>query len=151
MANFVGHSIGGIITSSIGCCVLMYNKERWNISLEEIMIFPLVSFMFSLFPDIDIKSKPSKFFYSIIIISLVYFYYIKMYSLANVVAIVSLIPQIVSHRGFFHSIYAAILIPALMTYIIPLEINKIVLYMFAIGGYYTHLILDSKFCRIFLK
>ena len=151
MANFLGHSIGGIVTSSVGCFVLFYNKERLNISTEELIIFPLVSYMFSLFPDIDIKSKPSKFFYSIIIISLIYFYYMKMYSLANVVAIVSLIPQIVSHRGFFHSIYAAFIIPAIMVFILPSGVNKMFLYYFALLGYYTHLVLDSKYFRIFFK
>ena len=151
MANFVGHSVGGIITSTVGCAIVTYNREHLNVSLEELIILPVVSYMFSIFPDIDIKSTPSKFFYSIIIISLIYLFYNEMYAFANILGIVSLIPQIVSHRGFFHSYFAAMLIPLAVTYSVPFGDNKLFLYLFAISGYYTHLILDSKFARLFLK
>ncbi len=146
MSNFSGHATAGIIASSICACALTYTKSKFNLSVDDIIIPSMLMFVFSLFPDIDIKSTPSKIFYTIIMGVLIYLYLNGLYQLGNILAIIAIIPQIVSHRGIFHSPITAIILPSSVFYLkyigeIDLKL-AILVYIGSVIGYCIHLTLD---------
>ena len=146
MSNFAGHATAGIVASSVCAGVLVYTKTKWNLSVDDIVIPSMLMFIFSLFPDIDIKSTPSKIFYTIIFVSLLYLYLNELYQLGNLLAIVAIVPQIVSHRGVFHSPITAFALPSFVFYLkyigeIDLKLALLV-YVGSVIGYFIHLTLD---------
>jgi len=146
MSNFAGHATAGIVASSVYAGVLVYCKGKFNLSIDDIVMSTVSLFVFSLFPDIDIKSTPSKIFYTIILGVLLYLYLSGLYQLGNILAIIAIIPQIVSHRGIFHSPFTAIVLPSYVFYLkyigeIDLKL-AILVYVGSVVGYLTHLALD---------
>lgn len=146
MSNFAGHATAGFVASSVYAGSLFYVKSKWNLSVDDIVIPSMLMFVFSLFPDIDIKSTPSKIFYTIILGALIYLYVNGLYQLGNLIAILAIIPQIVSHRGIFHSPFTALVLPSCVFYLkyigeIDLKL-AILVYIGSVIGYCIHITLD---------
>lgn len=103
--------------------------------------------VFSLFPDIDIKSTSSKIFYSVFLIYLVLLYLMKRYALGHISAIFGMIPQITRHRGLFHHPITAVILPSYPIFVWIngyMQLNvAIAISLAGIGGYFTHLFLDK--------
>ena len=146
MSNFAGHATAGILTSSIFGGALLYTKTKVGFDANDIIIPSASMLIFSLFPDIDIKSIPSKIFYSIILMVLGYCYINGLHQLGILIAMISLIPQLVSHRGIFHSPVTAIILPSsvfYLKYIGVIDLNlAILIYIASVIGYCVHLTLD---------
>lgn len=142
MSDFKGHRNLGLLSSIVVMIVLLLLRH----TIPIILTCGFITLLFSIFPDIDTKSTPSKLFYSLIIVYLTYTYIItKQYRIANLVAIISLIPQILTHRGILHSPITALVLPACVFIVFPglysIDIN-IIMYLSGVMGYMTHLILD---------
>lgn len=146
MSNFAGHATAGIVASSIYAGALFYVKSKWNLSVYDIIMPSMLMLVFSLFPDIDIKSTPSKVFYTVILGALLYLYLSGLYKLGNLLAIIAIIPQVVSHRGIFHSPITAFVLPSCVFYLkyigeIDLKL-AILVYIGSVIGYCIHITLD---------
>lgn len=149
MSNFSGHYKGGLISATtLTAAVFVGNQHfHWNL---EIIAYPCIwcnTLFFSLFPDVDIKSTPSKMFYRAVFIVLCILYFLKKFESASLVAILSITPQMTKHRGFFHHKLTALTLPGYSfllysQHYIGLQF-AIFLYIAGVIGYYTHLFLDG--------
>ena len=148
MSNFNGHRNGGYVASIliIGAGILLSNMNLIKLTYVQIAACGLSTFLFALFPDIDTKSTPSKYFYGGLIVVLSVMFYYKTHIAAHIISIIALVPQITKHRGFFHNKLTGLLIPAysfLLVYFNYIDIQfAIPLYVAGVTGYYTHLLLD---------
>ena len=62
MSNFNGHFTGGLVVATVGTCaaVALNSNFNWHLQPRDFAYMWGSGVFFSLFPDIDIKSKPSK-------------------------------------------------------------------------------------------
>jgi membrane-bound metal-dependent hydrolase YbcI (DUF457 family) len=146
MSNFDGHYKGGVIGAvvTVACVSLIGERDVLHLAAAG-----LSTLTFALFPDIDIKSTPSKLFYSAFLVYLGVLYYLKEFKLATISSMIAMLPQVTKHRGIFHSIAAAILIPSYplyLTHIDRIDMRlAIILWASGVAGYLIHLMLDKKF------
>jgi len=142
MSNFKGHALGGITAALAVGGGLWATGHSPNI----IMSGATATFLFSLFPDLDVKSTPSKVFYYIVFIALSWLYYTDEHRLAHLIAMVALIPQLVNHRGILHSRITSIVLPLATVFLAPLGIatphDALILGGCGVLGYNVHLALD---------
>ena len=145
MSNFNGHYKGGLVGASVSMISIVSLGETNYINICAVGLSTLT---FSLFPDIDIKSTPSKIFYALFLVYLAVLYHLEQYKLATLSSMIAISPQITKHRGIFHSHYAAILIPIYPIYFYYNDsiTKSLFLSLWAAGtfGYYIHLALDKK-------
>lgn len=145
MSNFDGHYRGGVIGSLVTVTCVSLTGERDILTLAAAGLSTLT---FALFPDIDIKSTPSKLFYSAFLVYLGTLYYVKEFKLATISSMIAILPQVTKHRGIFHSIISAILIPAYPFYLAHIDCIDIrlatILWVSGMTGYFIHLMLDKK-------
>ena len=151
MSNFNGHFTGGLIASCIGTSIAVIGNQHmhWMLSIEDCAFIWSSTLFFSLFPDIDIKSKPSKIFYTAFFIGLCYLYLTKRFETATILSMLAITPQMTKHRGFFHYKITALLIPA-YTFILYGQHymtlhTAVAMYFAGVVGYFTHLLLDNEF------
>ena len=106
MPGFRGHLIGGTITYLM---ILQYLK---SIPMQPSVI--ISGFVFclvgSLFPDVDIKSKGQKLFYSCALVILCCFLYYERTDLFIGLSLLATVPLLVKHRGIFHQLWFLIFI-----------------------------------------
>jgi len=110
----------------------------------EWMLFALAG---SLFPDVDIKSKGQKLFYRIIVGLILISLYKNHLNLAVYLALFSILPMLVRHRGLFHTTWFIIVLPiagALVAtnYLPAYRYSLFYDAAFFIVGALTHLIMD---------
>ncbi|MBD3290821.1 hypothetical protein GF337_18585 [candidate division KSB1 bacterium] len=107
-----------------------------------------ITYLGALFPDIDIKSKSQKIIYVLLLILLSLLIAYHYYGWAAGIGFFAVWAIITKHRGFLHSIFAAVIIPVPLLFI-PLFINlsyKSIGYEFyiaALFGYLSHLQADK--------
>ena len=146
MSNFNGHYKGGLIGATLVVVGGILSGIEEPIHL---IAMGLSTLAFALFPDIDIKSTPSKIFYGLFLIYLTVLYYLQEFKLATISSMIAMLPQVTKHRGVFHSVMAAIIIPAYPLYFSQtgsIEIRQAVtLWVCGTVGYFIHLVLDKKF------
>jgi len=146
MSNFNGHYKGGLVGAVISVGIGVAIGETEPVKLLAIAMSTLA---FALFPDIDIKSTTSKIFYGMFLIYLGVLYYLQEFKIATISSMIIISPQITKHRGIFHSLLAAFLIPSYPLYfyhtkVISFEFASII-WASGVLGYIIHLILDKKF------
>ena len=134
MSMFREHWIGGLTAYSVFfmisliatvCVSILYKSSfDWNptISMDPFGILACftIALLFGLFPDVDIKSKSQKIFYSLIFVldlSLILFF--QRYLEAAILGLFAMLPILSKHRGWTHSRLTMILLPGLFL-IIPL-------------------------------
>ncbi len=149
MSNFSGHYSGGLVTATIATTASVFASQHLHWNLEWYAypcIFGNVLF-FSLFPDVDVKSTPSKLFYKAVFIVLCVLFVMKKFESASLIAILSITPQMTKHRGIFHHKLTALALPG---YSFLLANQHYIGFQFAIAlyiagviGYFTHLFLDG--------
>lgn len=101
----------------------------------------------SLFPDIDIKSKGQKFFYSLALIILCCFLYYKRTDLFIGLSLLSIVPLLVKHRGLFHQLWFLIFISITTGLVIGNFHENFSLWamknaLFFLAGAISHIVLD---------
>jgi len=148
MSNFTGHRNAGLIIGAVIGTALFTVGKSYGVTQQEIVASVSSVFIFSLFPDIDIKSTPSKMFYWIIAVTLGYFYYTKDYMVGHTLGMFAVLPQLVRHRGIFHHPITAIVLPSWIFYLYYVEVVNIkfacMVYVASVIGYFTHLFMDRK-------
>ena len=150
MPNYKGHLAGGIFVYLLGIYLIIQSQTpNFTIGLEW-FLFTLAG---SLFPDVDIKSKGQKLFYLIMLILMVILLLNNQTQALVIVAVLSVMPLLVRHRGIFHRLWFVILIPLLAAWILCLYFptcEKTIMYdcLFFILGAISHLWLDLGLKRM---
>ena len=133
MPGYKIHSLAGIVITAI----LIYALEP---TLTEAIGYAAIGIIYSLLPDIDIESskisKSITFLGLVGLLSLVYFSYIYP---ALVLGLVLVLMRLLKHRGFIHTIRAALL------FALPLVFLGYVEAIFGFLLYVFHLGLDGSF------
>ena len=144
MSGFKHHSYAGI---AAGCLSVGGGIYYGAFTPLELALGFGTTYVFSLIPDLDVKSKPSFYFYSILLVYLGYAWFTAQYKLGLIVAGIGILPQVVKHRGIMHSGLFALLLPAsaFILYFNGVCDLQISVYLFISGliGYCAHLLLDA--------
>lgn len=134
MSMFREHWIGGLssytvffilsLVVTISVSISYGLSFDWNptISMNPVEIIGcfVVALLFGLFPDVDIKSRSQKVFYSVLFVlnaSLILIF--QRYFEAALLGLFAMIPILSKHRGWTHSKITMILLPSLFL-VIPL-------------------------------
>ena len=137
MSMFREHWIGGLTAYSIFFIIsfivtlsvsIVYGSPfDWNptILMDPFGILACftIALLFGLFPDVDIKSKSQKIFYSLLFLlnlSLILFF--QRYLEAAILGLFAILPILSKHRGWTHSRITMILLPGLLL-VIPLYVE----------------------------
>jgi len=143
MPSYRGHLIGGFLTY-VGILQLLKNMHLSGFMIIQGLIFCLLG---ALFPDIDVKSKGQKVFYSMLLVLLIWLLYKKMYCLFAVMSLLGIIPILVRHRGIFHHIWFLFSMAVISTLVIRSQcggFENMMLYncWFFFAGTVSHVVLD---------
>lgn len=137
MSMFREHWLGGLTAYGIFFVVsfavtlavsIFYGSPfDWNptISLNPLEIVGcfVIALLFGLWPDVDIKSKSQKIFYSVLFLlnaSLIIF--LQKYLAAALLGLFAMLPILSKHRGWTHSKITMILLPSLFL-VIPIYVE----------------------------
>ncbi len=137
MSMFREHWIGGLtaysvffflsLAVSISASIIFGLPFDWNptISLNLVVIVGcfVVALLFGLWPDVDIKSKSQKVFYTVLfVLDVVLIFIFKFYTVAALLGLFAMLPILSRHRGWTHSRITMILLPGLF-FVIPIYIE----------------------------
>ena len=143
MANYQKHLFGGTIAFGVVC----YFLRAYNPPLLTLLEWGLCSLMGALFPDVDIKSKGQKYFYTILFVTFILLVGQRKFFLVSCMSIIAIVPLLTRHRGLFHNIFFVVLFPLSVWFALSLwhpEYAKILLnhVIFFVAGQISHLLLD---------
>jgi len=143
MSNFQGHATAGLF----GAGMIGAGLSAKGYPAQTALGGAIFVFLFSIFPDIDVKSVPSKIFYTAIFITLLMLFYTEQHKLAHIIALVAIIPQLTSHRGIMHSKITSVVVPLAVVALAPMGMtplqNSWLLGFCGVLGYNIHLGLDG--------
>ncbi len=111
MPSYRVHLIGGLVTY-LGILQLIKYSEPTIHTIIQGLIFCLLG---ALFPDIDVKSKGQKVFYTLLLFFLIYLVVVQNYCLFVSVSFLGVVPILVRHRGVFHHIWFLLTIALVAT------------------------------------
>ena len=101
MPSYRGHLIAGVLTY-LGMLQIIKCVQPNPHVIFQGLLFCLLG---SLFPDIDIKSKGQKVFYSLLLMFLCYCLWMQHWYLFVVLSLLGIVPLLARHRGLFHEIW----------------------------------------------
>jgi len=101
MPGYRGHLVGGVVTYLGILQCIQHLKPTIPVILSG-FVFCMIG---SLFPDIDIKSKGQKLFYSMLFIIFCCLLYIERTDLFISLSFLAIVPLLVKHRGIFHQLW----------------------------------------------
>ncbi len=149
MPGFRGHLIGGTITYLL---ILQYLKL---LPIESSVI--VSGFVFcligSLFPDVDIKSKGQKLFYSLALFVLCCFLWYERTDLFIGLSFLATVPLLVKHRGLFHQVWFLIFISITTGLVIGSFHDQYSAWamknaLFFLAGAISHIVLDRTMTKL---
>ena len=148
MASGKGHILGGLVFLWLFLTILA--NFFFVPSAMEIIIFTAIAVMFSLWPDVDIKSLGQKVFYTIFFVTdAILVFYFQDYKTAAFFGLLIILPILAKHRGWTHSRLTAVLLPTPLL-LVPMYVFEgsiaqgIPYYFAAVTGYFSHLFFDKK-------
>lgn len=113
MPSYRGHIAGGMITYLTILQCIKYTNPNVHVIIQG-LIFCLLG---SLFPDVDVKSKGQKIFYTLLLLALLYCLFVYRWDLFIVLSLLGTVPLLVRHRGIFHQIWFLFCLTALIVLI----------------------------------
>ena len=148
MASGKGHILGGLVFLWLFLTILA--NFFFVPSAMEIIIFAAIAVMFSLWPDVDIKSIGQKVFYTIFFVTdAILIFYFQAHKTAAFFGLLIILPILAKHRGWTHSRLTAVLLPTPLL-LVPMYVFEgslaqgIPYYFAAVTGYFSHLFFDKK-------
>lgn len=149
MPSYRVHLVGGLLTY---LAILQMIKQT-EPSVMTIILGLLFCLLGALFPDIDVKSKGQKVFYSMLLVVLAILLYQRMYCLFAVMSFLGIIPILVKHRGIFHHIWFLLSMSFLATFAVKAWCGSFERIMinncwFFFAGTVSHVVLDRVVSRI---
>ncbi len=129
MSMFREHWIGGLVGYSVFFCVSLIAtfavpflsgavQADWNPSIPPV-VAPLqivgcfvVAVLFSLWPDVDIKSKSQRIFYSaLFVVNVGLIVFLQKYVVSAVLGLFAMVPILSKHRGWTHAKLTMVVLP----------------------------------------
>lgn len=127
-------------------------QNRWGIFRHywcEIGICFVLCVFGAMMPDIDIKSRSQKIIYAVLVAGDLTLILLKYYKQSAVLGLLAMLPMLTSHRGPFHSILAAVIVPIPFLFIPVMLIGNmdyrqlgVSYYIAFLAGYVSHLVAD---------
>ena len=133
MGGFKQHYISGVVVytaffiismaiSVIGWLLFELPRD-WNPTIPMAILPALfcftISFLCSLWPDVDIKSKSQQIFYTLFVTINLTLIFKGLYQISAFLGLFAMLPMLSKHRGWTHSRLTMIIFPTLFV-IIPL-------------------------------
>ena len=153
MPNYKNHLLGGsLVYAAITYVTTNLHMMPIDSSLQiQTLAACLVG---SLFPDIDTKSKIQKYLYFIILVSIIYLMLTGLEYQAALLAAMSMLPLIVSHRGLFHRMWFIIMCIGLSNFLCYNNPscwfkNYTCISIFFLIGVISHIWLDMGWKKLF--
>lgn len=159
MANYKGHIAGGVtagVTLVLTAPFIPIEQfaesahllQDWQ-ALAGVII---VAIVFALFPDVDTNSKAQDIFYGILLPINILLIWQNHLQAAAYLGLIAMLPIIGHHRGWTHSYWAMLIVPLPILvvpwlyhdHIVPISA---VYYAAAVGGYFSHLLLDGQIVK----
>lgn len=136
MSMFREHWLGGLTAYSIFFIVslivtvsvsIVYEAPvDWNptIAMDPLGILACftIALLFGLFPDVDIKSKSQRIFYSLLFVLNLSLLLFQRYLESAILGLFAILPILSKHRGWTHSRITMILLPGVFL-VIPLYVE----------------------------
>lgn len=149
MPGFRGHIIGGTVTYLILLQCIKSLKPEISVIISG-FLFCIIG---SLFPDIDIKSKGQKLFYTIALFVLFCFLYYERTDLFIGLSLLATVPLLVKHRGLFHQLWFLIFISITTGLVIGSFHAQYSAWamknaLFFLSGAISHILLDRSITRL---
>ena len=128
MSMFREHWIGGLVAYStffivsfiatIAVSILYAVPAAWNptISLNPLKVVGCfaIAVLFGLWPDVDIKSKSQKIFYTLLfVLNVVLIVFWRRYLESALLGLFAMLPILSKHRGWTHARITMVLLPGL--------------------------------------
>ena len=150
MPGYKNHVMGGIVAYGL----TVYLLRSLHPSASTLLEWLVCSVAGSLFPDIDIKSKGQKYFYSLFFCIFAGLLMVKRFEIVALMSCFCLIPLLVNHRGLFHRPWFLIALPATLACVgghcmPPCSDAFACNALFFIVGALSHVWLDVGFARMF--
>jgi membrane-bound metal-dependent hydrolase YbcI (DUF457 family) len=161
MASYKGHLIGGAVAAAAYTGVMLFvpveqfAEHAQLLSDQEAIIGVFViAMLFSLFPDVDTKSKGQLLFFWAVFVLDAFLIWTKHLEAAAYLGIIAILPLLGHHRGLTHHKLAAFIVPlpiVLVPYLFDAKMLAISLVYYGGGvvGYLSHLLLDGMLVRWF--
>lgn len=149
MPGYKTHLAGGMAITACGVFISLY-KGWFELNVLEISALLFIGSLGALFPDIDTDSKGQNLFYFLLVSLDLALMIKKYYKWAAILGFMAMLPALGRHRGWTHTLWAMLLVPAPII-VLPLIFYNISLikllpyYLSAVLGYFSHLVLDRKF------
>lgn len=149
MPSYRVHLVGGLLTYLGILQLIKYSQPTIHIIVQG-LIFCLLG---ALFPDIDVKSKGQKVFYSLLFFFLIYLFLMGKYCLFVSATFLGIIPILVRHRGIFHHIWFLLALSLAATFCVKsfcsfYETVLISNCWFFFAGSVSHVVLDRTVTAI---
>lgn len=161
MASYRGHLFGGFVaavgyTLAVTMLPVAQMAEYAHVlnGTEAIAAVFVIAMLFSLFPDVDTKSKGQWIFYWLVFLLDGLLIWTRHLEAAAYLGLIATLPLLGHHRGITHRKLAALIVP-LPIVIIPYLYNEkmlpisVVYYGAAAIGYLSHLLLDGLIVKWF--
>lgn len=162
MPGYQAHTLGGVLVGAAAASAAVYfgyyTVEQWPFLCALLGVCMLGA----LFPDIDTDSRGQNLFYGGMLLLDLAFIVKGMYKWAAFLGFFAIMPGLGHHRGWTHTWWAMLLVPAPIL-LIPMAVNLPEMYVsytlsmaepwmdfvpfyaaFALG-YFSHLAMDRKF------
>ncbi len=112
------------------------------------VLYVAIGVMFSVWPDVDVKSMGQKLFYFMFFFADCYLIFMKEFKIAAYLGLIIILPILSRHRGWTHSKITMILLPLpLLLYPMyttqSLTLYGLPYYIAAVVGYFSHLLFDG--------
>ncbi|MFP4522062.1 MAG: metal-dependent hydrolase [Fibrobacterota bacterium] len=159
MPGYKVHTIGGVaaaagILALTGWAAGFVGDDFLRIAstFQGKLIMTGTCIMAALWPDADTNSSGQDIFYSAFFIIDVFLIVLGFYKAAAFLGLFAILPVFGKHRGWTHSRAACFLVP-LPLLILPVfsarefTLSGLPLYLAALAGYLSHLLLDRKLFR----
>ena len=160
MAGYRGHLAGASIFFAVYLLGLVYlfsiDAAYQRFDPLELLAYPLALFglclMFGLWPDVDTNSKGQDLFYTIFFLVDVVLIATRHFQEAAYLGLFAILPVLGKHRGWTHTWWAMLLVPApllLLPYLFLPErpLSGLPFYGAAVVGYFSHLFMDGLVLR----
>ncbi|HSW75457.1 MAG TPA: metal-dependent hydrolase [Candidatus Saccharimonadales bacterium] len=149
MPSYKVHLVGGLLTY-LGILHIIKHTDPTIHTIVQGLLFCLLG---ALFPDIDVKSKGQKVFYTLLLFFLLYLVAVKKYCLFVCVSFLGLIPILVRHRGLFHHIWFLLVMALVATLGVKMMCGSYEQMMihncwFFFAGSVSHVVLDRVCSRL---
>lgn len=168
MSDYRGHVVAGVAWFLIfAAAAVLFLPEftgshgRWFVLRGWGFVAQLaVAVLAALWPDVDTASRGRKAFYRVLLVFSLYSMARSQWKMAAVIGLAAILPALGNHRGWTHTVWAAVLVP-LPIVLLPLYVSDdgqwlrapdfqrisvgLPFYLAAILGLFSHLAADGLF------